>query len=731
MWQEPPVTSDQPGMLPPQSTSSNGLGQGAPTLLHQPDMVWGSSVTSASEPVPGSEWSVQGLHATEDKGHLHELFYNGSAGQQQDDLSLFPGTVDPAMQSQWAPTSTAAVTQAGQPPTDFGGVYARPQQPSASMDFGGAVHDLGMQHQQRPQQQPQQQHQRSRQQHQQHQRQQAPFPGQFAYGQMGAPAQGMRPGAFNMNVGGQQRQYQSHGSDFGGPGFEPQQQQQPQSRFPFSNPSSQWGSYPSVFDQSVFEDPYSPDMAHQRRQQGNGYQQGPVHGHQQHPQASGYGYPMMHQQQQQHHGHRRTQSHPPKPPHQQRRKRFAGNKSTRHEHLAPKIAEVLASITLPDAIAAQREALVDKLRAAVAKKFPSGDVQLGLTSPAALNIIGQPLEMTLLHKGAKITFKPSRASKKAAQVTPNPDARVAPVDSLEIPSLASLSLDTTSSGAPTTPAAPVSREDVTLHSGEALTVMCAILEEEGMTQIDMSPHSRVPSIKCYCPAQQLPVSITFNDRFGYESSRLLAAYASLDRRVVQLSLLIKYWASRRHINDPRRGFPSTYAYCILTIFFLQARPVPLLPSLQKMVPDAGQDIDSFYFCEDETYISRLGYCSQRNPNHESICQLLVEFFRYYAHQFNYREHVISVQWGRVLTKAEKSWTTRFNGRRERFYWCIEDPFDINLNLGRICDKENLYDVRGEFMRGHEILMDYSDIDKLLEPLKTVNPESAGLAMGDR
>lgn len=97
-----------------------------------------------------------------------------------------------------------------------------------------------------------------------------------------------------------------------------------------------------------------------------------------------------------------------------------------------------------------------------------------------------------------------------------------------------------------------------------------------------------------------------------------------------------------------------------------------------------------------------------------LAQLLVGFFRFYAHDFNFRDHVACIREGRVLTKAEKEWTTKQNTRRDRFWWCIEDPFELSHNLGRVADRDSLYTMRGEFMRAQQVLGDGRGIAALLE-----------------
>ena len=134
------------------------------------------------------------------------------------------------------------------------------------------------------------------------------------------------------------------------------------------------------------------------------------------------------------------------------------------------------------------------------------------------------------------------------------------------------------------------------------------------------------------------------------------------------------------------------AYVLLVIFYLQTRPVPVVPVLQDLTSPnkggkgrtAGPIIEGndCYFCDDLGYIESLGY-GARTRNTESLGQLLVGFFGYLANGFSFRDSVISIRTGQVLQKSEKEWTAKQNSRRDRYWWCIEDPFELSHNLGRV------------------------------------------------
>jgi hypothetical protein len=62
------------------------------------------------------------------------------------------------------------------------------------------------------------------------------------------------------------------------------------------------------------------------------------------------------------------------------------------------------------------------------------------------------------------------------------------------------------------------------------------------------------------------------------------------------------------------------------------------------------------------------------------------------------------------TQEDKEWTPRSNTRMNRYFWCIEDPFETTHNLGRVADKDSLFTMRGELMRAAKLLTEGFDID---------------------
>lgn len=85
-------------------------------------------------------------------------------------------------------------------------------------------------------------------------------------------------------------------------------------------------------------------------------------------------------------------------------------------------------------------------------------------------------------------------------------------------------------------------------------------------------------------------------------------------------------------------------------------------------------------------------------NKSSLGDLLFEFFRFYAHEFDYDRHSLSVRLGHLLTKKEKNWHHALNNRL-----CIEEPFNTTRNLGNTADEYSFKGLHLELRRAFELI----------------------------
>ncbi|EJD04947.1 PAP/OAS1 substrate-binding domain-containing protein, partial [Fomitiporia mediterranea MF3/22] len=258
--------------------------------------------------------------------------------------------------------------------------------------------------------------------------------------------------------------------------------------------------------------------------------------------------------------------------------------------------------------------------------------------------------------------------------------------------------------------------DQRLSASDLVTMVGDLLERETKFHVKPLPHARIPIVKLSLdPSPGLPLGIAcdigFENRLALENTRLLLCYSMVDpTRVRTLVLFLKVWSKRRKINSPYEGTLSSYGYVLLVIYFLvHVKNPPVLPNLQQIPPLhpipaeehhlAGRNIWFF----DDIELLRQRWKSQ---NSESVAELLIDFFRYYAKDFTYNSGVASIRAG-LLKKESKGWQgdndPRFKDGRERNRLCIEDPFETDYNVARCVTRDGLYVIRGEFMRASRIL----------------------------
>jgi len=190
------------------------------------------------------------------------------------------------------------------------------------------------------------------------------------------------------------------------------------------------------------------------------------------------------------------------------------------------------------------------------------------------------------------------------------------------------------------------------------------------------------------------VDLVLNNLPEIGSSRFIAAYESIDPRFALLCRVVKYWAQQRKINSPLNGTLSTYSLVLMVINFLQLRRV--LPTLSIMV-DRSTGL-SPWSTQDDFQINVQKYRDFASKNEEPHSRLLVNFFHFYGHKFEFAKDVVSVRTGTYLRKSERNW----NVENDHFC-CVENPFDSRTNLTRNVDAKNLKRIDQEFKRAYKIL----------------------------
>ncbi|XP_073862761.1 terminal uridylyltransferase 4 isoform X38 [Macaca fascicularis] len=156
-------------------------------------------------------------------------------------------------------------------------------------------------------------------------------------------------------------------------------------------------------------------------------------------------------------------------------------------------------------------------------------------------------------------------------------------------------------------------------------------------------------------------------------------------------------AERCDIGDASRGSLSSYAYILMVLYFLQQRKPPVIPVLQeifdgKQIPQRMVDgWNAFFFDKTEELKKRL---PSLGKNTESLGELWLGLLRFYTEEFDFKEYVISIRQKKLLTTFEKQWTSKCIA--------IEDPFDLNHNLGAGVSRKMTNFIMKAFINGRKL-----------------------------
>ncbi|PHH69043.1 hypothetical protein CDD82_108 [Ophiocordyceps australis] len=230
---------------------------------------------------------------------------------------------------------------------------------------------------------------------------------------------------------------------------------------------------------------------------------------------------------------------------------------------------------------------------------------------------------------------------------------------------------------------------------EGVCMIAELLAKRGMQKVVCIAAAKVPIVKMWDPELGLACDMNVNNTLALENTRMVRIYVEADPRVRQLAMVLKHWTRRRIINDAAFGGTlSSYTWICLIIAFLQLRNPPALPALHQLpfkLPRADGTVSDFA----DNLKKIRPFCRQ---NKSSASQLLFEFFRFYAHEFDFEREVLSVRQGKLVTKADKKWTYTSNN-----LLCVEEPFNTSRNLGNTADEYSFRGLHLELRRAFDLV----------------------------
>ncbi|NWW81556.1 TUT7 uridylyltransferase, partial [Climacteris rufus] len=209
--------------------------------------------------------------------------------------------------------------------------------------------------------------------------------------------------------------------------------------------------------------------------------------------------------------------------------------------------------------------------------------------------------------------------------------------------------------------------------------------------------AKVPIVKFFHVRSGLEVDISLYNTLALHNTRLLSSYAAVDPRVKYLCYTMKVFTKMCDIGDASRGSLSSYAYTLMVLYFLQQRNPPVIPVLQEIYkepkkPEILVDGWNVYFFDKIEELSVVW--PDYGKNTESVGQLWLGLLRFYTEEFDFKEHVICIRRKNLLTTFKKQWTSK--------YIVIEDPFDLNHNLGAGLSRKMTNFIMKAFINGRRV-----------------------------
>uniref|UniRef100_A0A2K6G8N5 Terminal uridylyl transferase 7 n=1 Tax=Propithecus coquereli TaxID=379532 RepID=A0A2K6G8N5_PROCO len=184
-------------------------------------------------------------------------------------------------------------------------------------------------------------------------------------------------------------------------------------------------------------------------------------------------------------------------------------------------------------------------------------------------------------------------------------------------------------------------------------------KHSGLRNILPITTAKVPIVKFFHLRSGLEVDISLYNTLALHNTRLLSAYSAIDPRVKYLCYTMKV-------------FTKIYK--------------------GEKKPEIFVDGWNIYFFDQ---IDELpAYWPEYGKNTESVGQLWLGLLRFYTEEFDFKEHVISIRRKSLLTTFKKQWTSK--------YIVIEDPFDLNHNLGAGLSRKMTNFIMKAFINGRRV-----------------------------
>jgi len=190
----------------------------------------------------------------------------------------------------------------------------------------------------------------------------------------------------------------------------------------------------------------------------------------------------------------------------------------------------------------------------------------------------------------------------------------------------------------------------------------------------------------------------------------------MEPRARALILLVRRWAKDRGICHAAKGHLPPYAWCALTIYFLQVglpEDGPFLPPLEEFKMASGLMGTSKVAPQ-----KKAASVWSQNASQKPVGVLFKQFMQFYHSEFDWHKEVVSVRLGKrgqpdlalplhIIVHAD--------GKTTEVGPSVENPFAEAENLSKGMNVESLKRLHEEFSRGQSLVASGGSLGQFLEP----------------
>mmetsp|Transcript_62293 Transcript_62293/g.148717 ORF Transcript_62293/g.148717 Transcript_62293/m.148717 type:complete len:561 (+) Transcript_62293:72-1754(+) len=237
-----------------------------------------------------------------------------------------------------------------------------------------------------------------------------------------------------------------------------------------------------------------------------------------------------------------------------------------------------------------------------------------------------------------------------------------------------------------------SREDVSPAS--VLRDLAPHLEQNPKFGEVTNIAARVPILKVrFC--DKLDVDLSVNNTQAIQNTKLLKAYADIDERVKELTLLVKHWAKSAGVCGASERYLSSYTFTIMVIYFMQVHRDVTLPFLSTNVENLAEAVRSIQ-------VNKMMKCQK------PLADLLKLFFEFYATVFDWGQEVVCIRFGRRMELRgpggkSNPMLSQLRGTQVVDRIHVEDPYELERNLNCVLGIDEEQKLFGAFQDAHSAM----------------------------